>query len=89
MSDIRKGYEGRIEDQIIRDRDTEIKRLEGKLIVGNSLIACFKQENMQLKVNQMIQYKQAAISKKEDAKGKVVVEMKVSKGKGKKSTLRR
>lgn len=39
---------------------------------------------MQLKVNQIIQDKQAVVSKKDNAKGKEVVEMEISKGKGKK-----
>jgi len=52
-----KEYEDRIEYQIISDKEAKIKRLEGKLVGENSLIAFLQQENMQLKVNQMIQDK--------------------------------
>lgn len=68
---------------MIRVKEAEIKNLEGKLIEANALITCLQQENMQLKVNQMMLDKDATMSKKEDTKGKEVFQMEVSKGKGK------
>lgn len=64
VSDVEKGCEDRVVNKIIRDKEAKIKRLERKLTEANYLIACLQQENMKLKVNQMIQDQQASHSKK-------------------------
>lgn len=57
------------------DKESEIKNLEDKLTEANALITCLQQENMQFNVNQMIQNKYITKLKKEDAKGKIVVQL--------------
>lgn len=42
VSDLEKGYDDRVSNQIIRDKEVDIKRLENKLIKVYDLIACFK-----------------------------------------------
>lgn len=46
VSDVEKGYENRVTNQIIRDKEVEIKKLEDNLTEANALIACLQQENM-------------------------------------------
>ena len=86
MTDVEKGDEEKVAKQIIKDKEAVIKKLEDKLTEEIFLIACLQQENMKLKVNQMIQNKHIAYFKKEDVKGKSVVQLNVSEGEKEKST---
>lgn len=83
MIEKEKEQEGKIKARKIKVKDVEIKNLEDQLIEANPLISSIQQENMQLKVNEMMLDKHTIVLKKEYTKGKAVVQMKVSNGKGK------
>lgn len=64
--------------QVIIDKDAEIKKLKDSLAKANFIITFLQQENQQLEVNQLISSRPKTDIGKEDAKGKAKFEMDIS-----------
>ena len=75
MKDLEVNENNKTIDQIIMDKDAEIKEVKESLSKANFLVSLLEQENMELKVNQLLLNKPKDYLRKYDLKGKEVVEI--------------